>query len=44
MNLTARVVDRIVVRERRRGVVDQCEAWHGYVGGPWVAQPAQNYL
>ena len=33
-----------LIKKKKRGYSDQCEASHGYVGGKWVAQPAQNYV
>ena len=40
VKLTSGVVVRTIDKEERGGS-DQCEAMHGYVGGQWVAQPAQ---
>ena len=41
VKLTAGVVVRMIDKERDS---DQCKARHGYVGGQWAAQPAQNYV
>ena len=42
VKLTAGVVVRMIKRKERDS--DQCKARHSYVGGQWVAQPAQNYV
>ena len=41
VNLTAGVVVQKTDKEKGN---DQCKARHGYVGGQWGAQPAQNCL
>ena len=43
VKLTARVVVRMIEKVKKRDS-DQCKASHGYVGGQWVVQPAQNYV
>ena len=43
VKLTTGVVVRMVDKEKRERH-DQCKARHGYVGGQWVAQPAQSYV
>ena len=41
--LTAGLVVRFIDKEKKEGQWPE-QARHGYVGGQWVAQPAQNYV
>ena len=42
VKLTAGLVVRMIDKQKIEGISDQCKARHGYVGGQWVAQAAQN--